>query len=1263
MPTWTQAQKTAIETRGTDVLVSAAAGSGKTASLTERIIGSILGGTPLERILIVTFSRAAASDMRAKLTRELRKRAAEATENKAINRARCTDDIEIGENKAINRARCTDDIEIGENKAINRARCTDDTEIGENKAINRALAALPNANIGTIHSFCLSLLKRNYGELSLPAKLRVADDSEAKLMKSECMDDTLDHFFSEKSPAAEGDARKRDPATDFVELVDQLLGGQTDDALASTLLSLYDKTSCLPERYRTLIASAEEMKKSAEDGKFLLSDCGGAVRRYIDRGLEFYGAVFSAAVRELSVIPELNRKYSPAFEYLEAYVRRAGKILVSGDFDALGKHFSELSPPRLGVVRDGKTPRTEYFKAKKTEFTAFVKSVRERYLALGGQGLSKTLSRTASVTLGIVRVLDEFDRRYAEEKRRRGLLDYEDLEHFALALLRSPERASVIKADYDEIYIDEYQDVNAVQNEIFSAIAEKNRFMVGDVKQSIYAFRGADPTLFDSLRKSYEKITDVPSEPPTGGAAVYMSDNFRCDTPVVGFTNAVCGRIMPHGNVSYTDDDALRRSKLAEEPIYTPVSILVAESGELSDAPNAESGLEAADAEPEMLARELERLLREEKRQSGERIRPRDVAILLRSAAAGRAERIERALERHGIPVANGTKQSFFECPEVLFVLCLLNTVDNPLRDIYLAGALRSPAFGFSLDELIRIRGDEKGPLYRRLCAVASDADASPELVSKCREAADRIASWRERAKMSTAAEIIAMIYEETGIEALVFSDANRENGAAPPEVRAENLSLLYDYARNYEASAFRGLHKFLDFVGSLIERGVTASIGDASSGGEDAVRIMTVHQSKGLEFPVTCLAYTGAPRNEQDLRAGVIYEKTAGLAMPLRAEPSEDGLESSVMLETLPHRAVAAATSELLAAEEMRILYVALTRAEERLIITGKLKNAVEKLENMRADADFYGAHTVYSERTYLGWMLSAIFAEEKLGNTVHAQIRIVSPDESEINVDLPTEKKNATEGCDAKKEPDRAEVERLKAIIREELAYRYPYARLGELPAKLSVSVLSPDVLDPDTDGTLLAAEHTSADSSAAEEAAAAGTATHTFMQFCDFAQAETDARAEAERLIAEGFMRKSDADLIRYGELEVFFRSEIYQKMKNADEIRREMRFNVRLSAADFASAQEDRELYANEKLLVQGVIDCFFRDADGITLVDYKTDRLSAYELSHPSVAAQKLLDRHARQLGYYACALGEMYGEKPHRVYIYSLPLGDVIEVK
>lgn len=1227
MPDWTKAQRAAIYTVGSDVLVSAAAGSGKTATLTERIINHIKDGASLDRFLIVTFSRAAAADMKAKLLRELRRRAEDAPDDKALA---------------------------------------------------RAIAELPSARIGTIHSFCASLLRRYYGELSLPAKSRIADEAEAKLMKRECMDESLDYFYSlPEGTLPEGELP--DPETDFVALTDHLLGAAGDEVLADTLLMLYDKTSCLPRRHETLADSAAALRAAATDGSFLLSDSGAPVRRHVKRGLDYYIAIFDTAVTELAVMEGFAEKHLPAYEYISRFLHTASTLLSLGDYVALSEHLLQFAPPSLRSVKGDKLPRTEYFKDKKAELTKFIKAIRASYFSVSAEELARTLRRTASVTMGIVRVLDEFDRRYAAEKRRRGALDYGDLEHYALRLLSDPQMAARVAADYDEIYIDEYQDCNAVQDQIFAAVARRNRYMVGDVKQSIYAFRGADPTLFDSHRRSYRKVdtdTDTPDygSAVSDGASVFMSDNFRCDSTVIDFTNAVCGAIMPYGNVSYTDEDALRFGKAQNgAPLLTappsPVKIVLAVA-EKSDADADEDGAvtSGADAEAEVLAREVESLLR-----SGRA--PDDIAILLRSVARGRAQRIEDALCRHGIGVSNDAKPNFFECPEVLLVLCLLHTINNPLRDVYFAGALRSPVFGFSLDELISIGqygGTAKRPLYRSFCELAK-SDLDTPLADKCRRTLNTVERWRRSAQFASADDIIAALYKETGIEALLRSDANRNNGTTPPSQRAANLDALYEYARTYEANSYHGLHRFLEYISSIIDSGATA-IGDASAASSGNVRIMTIHQSKGLEFPVVILANCGTARNEKDARASLIYEKTAGAAMCLRAD---DLGQSTVMLETLPHRAVAAAMSESLAAEEMRLLYVALTRAKEQLIITAKTDDAEKAVARRRENAEFFGEHTVFSERSYIGWILSSLFYRESVGEDISAYCRIVSAD-VDLGVDtvLVGDKDGDNIDTSVTAPPDRAAVTEAKALITEQLSFVYPYSRIGKLPAKLAVSMLHPAVLDEDAtmldnttldDGALKerSDDPARAPSPEAEAAAKAGTATHLYMQFCDFAAAETlGVRAESERLCRLGFMRQEDADLIRFDEVEAFLRSDIYGKMKRARQLWRERRFNIRLPASDFTENPDDRELYSDEELLVQGVIDCFFLDENGdLILLDYKTDRLSPYELSHRRAAEEKLSSRHKRQLSYYEKALSAIFGKPPKHTCIYSLPLGDTIEVK
>ncbi len=1204
MPNWTQAQTAAITVSGRDLLVSAAAGSGKTAALTERILRHIKSGAKLDRFLVVTFSRASAADMRSKLTRELKRAAAEDPSDKTIA---------------------------------------------------KALTELSGTKIGTIHSFCLSVLKKYHARLSLPPKMRVADDAEAKLMKTECMEETIEHFFSLSAD--------EEMSEEFIFLTDHLLGGEADDKLSASLLSLYEKTVCLPKRYEALLDSADELSSAAEDGKFLLTDCGRGIGRRLSRELSYYESIFRAAVTEFSVGDDYIKKYLPAFVSLCEFVSSCLSLLREGDYDGIGEKFRSFKNPTLGAIKGEKSPETEFYKVKKTEFGKFVTESAARFFSVSGDALAVTLRRTARVTRAVVSVLSEFDRRYSAEKRRVGLLDYEDLEHFTLKLLSDSETAKMVSADYDEIYIDECQDVNAVQNSIFEAIARENRFMVGDVKQSIYAFRGADPTLFDSYRKKYTKISSSEDgDKGEGGAAVFMSDNFRCDRSVIEFTNAVCGAIMPHGNVSYTEDDELRHGKAEPDSEAFPVRVILSSDTDEDEADEAdeidkadEIGASKESTEAEAVADEVARLLREEKRRDGESIAPSDIAILLRSAK-GKAEVYENALRARGIPVSNDTTPNFFECPEVLLALSILYTIDDPLRDIYLAGALRSPVFGFTLDDLIKLGGGEL-PLYRRLRDMAENAADDGELSEKCRYAYRKILRWRELARGASSAEMIADVYRETGLEALVWSEVNRHTGVTPPEVRAENLDSLFMYARNYEANSHMGLHRFLDYINNIIERDVKAQVEVSDRDGQNTVKIMTLHQSKGLEFPVTVIAGCGSKRNEQDAKESLLFDKAAGLAMRLRAD---DGGVSPIMLETLPRRAVMLSIFDTLAAEEMRLLYVGLTRARERLIISAKLPDAEKFIEKRRREARFFSEHTAYAEKSYIGWILSALFLAQEKGCDISEFCEIVT-----LNSDGGKEK--VISGASDRGEaftPDPERVREYREILEKRFSYVYPYKKLGALPAKLAVSDLSPTILD-DEDAAVLETETKKEPMSPeAERAAAAGTATHIFMQFCDFENAERNGvDGEIERLVRCGFIRQSDAELIRRDEAERFFRSEIYGKMKSAKNIWRERRFNLRLPASEFTEDAENRDLYSSEEVLVQGVIDCFFEDENGeVSVIDYKTDRLTPYEISHPRAAKEKLLSRHKTQLGYYGAAVGEMFGAPPKHIYIYSLPLGDTVEI-
>ncbi|MCD7776163.1 MAG: UvrD-helicase domain-containing protein, partial [Firmicutes bacterium] len=839
---------------------------------------------------------------------------------------------------------------------------------------------------------------------------------------------------------------------------------------------------------------------------------------------------------------------------------------------------------------------------------------------------NKSVGITVSIAEGIVSLLERFEERYTEEKLHRGLCNYTDLERYAYKLLKNDETAAEVAADIDEIFIDEYQDVNEIQDAIFkmisSARAECRRFMVGDVKQSIYGFRGADPTIFDKYRRSFSEGKE--------GKLIFMSENFRCDEGIVNFTNDVTGRLFSCGNVSFTEDDALRHAKGTDGVSFGNVKFIITERGD-----------EAVEAEAESVAAEAEKLMR------GGRAAD-DIVILMRSAK-DRAAVFENALRRHNIPVRNDTIPSFFECPEVLLMLCLIGMSNNPLYDIYTAGALRSPVFGFSLDELIVVKGGGDEPLYRALIKAAEDgSEVTDELRAKCADAAEIINEWRECAVRMPSDEFVLMLYRKTGMEGIIASRANMSVGSVPLDVRRENLTSFYEYAKRFESGSFRGVHRFLEYINDMIERGVSADIKRTAGGG--CVKIMTIHQSKGLEFPVVFLSGCGSKRNASDTSKSLLFDRETGVAMKIRPDP-----ERAAVTDTLLRASASAAIEKKNDSEEMRILYVGLTRAKEQLYVTAETRHtADELLSNAACEARFFSSHTVREKKTPLEWILTAA-----IGDDGRLPYEIIGGDEradeprsfDEVGRTLTDEKSAGTTDADL--------VSAAKETMLRNINFVYPYERTGGIPAKISVSRLTPDYLDRTDEDSVPYSFDVPEEKT---EAALAGTATHLFLQFCDFESAAKSIDAEADRLVTEGYMRQSDRLLIRTDESKAFFRSKTYKKLASADRVWREKRFNVPFPASEFTEDESAKRLYAQSEVLVQGVIDCMYVTGGEVTIIDYKTDRLTPYEIAHRDAAEEKLRSRHARQLNLYGRAAAALFGKPPTHLYVYSLALGDEIEI-
>jgi len=1177
---WTEAQKAAIELEGHSLLVSAAAGSGKTAVLTERIIRRITAKeNPLDitRCAIVTFTRAAASELKERLA-----------------------------------------------KALSSACAAEP----KNKRLSNQLVKLSSAKIGTIHSFCFDIIRSNFSALGLRSGVRIAEEAEIRLRKKDIMNRIIDGFYDA--------VQDNSSIANFGDFVDIFVGDR-DDRLADILIGIYDKLMTVPDGLLML----EKQRTSLEAADGLPTDgWGKVIRSMVSSELEYYSRIFAMAADCMTDGGKLEKNYLPSFEYDRSYCVTLCGILKNGTYDEIRQVLSEYSPITLGrgVKTAEQTGEILLYKKHRTDFSARLKSLRTRYFTMTSEQLEDSKRRTSQVTSDILTLLREFDAALTKEKQRLGILDFSDLEILTYRLLYNEDgsitpTAHTVSESYDEIYIDEYQDTNELQDSIFRAISKPdNRFMVGDIKQSIYGFRGAAPGLFAGYRGEfapYSNAEPVPEDAP--GLTVYLSNNFRSDKPIIDFANVIFGCLFTNagGNIPYSKEDALICSK-TDRPEY-PVEIALIESSDDED----ESG--DITLEAEYVAEQISKLL-------DEGVKPGEIAILFRSAKKS-AKPFEAALEKLNVPYYNDVTKSFFENPEILLAMCLLNTIDNPTRDIYLAGTLRSPLFGFTLDELARIR--LKFPDSPSLYESLKDYTAENSF-EKADHFFEKLNEWRSFAASKPVDKLIWHLWQDTGMTGIGSGLARK------------NLMLLYDYARRFEGGSFKGLYNFILYINDILSERETLENAKEFSESDDTIKLTTIHRSKGLEYRVVFVCGTSGGFNKTDLNEPILFESSLGAAVRLRDETG------FARFTTPMRQALALKLAENTIEEEMRVLYVALTRPKERLYITAEVKNAAEVLDDAENSAMFLSEYSLSKGANYLSWILTALKASPEYNAynlSIYTNGDITSPGRRVVEADKDN---TAIPG-------NELTADEYRRLVFERFDYEYPYRRLTGLPAKLTVSKLHPGVLDEDD--TSADIEDSSGhmpeiriprflEGEQPATGAMRGTATHTFMQFCDFDYVEKyGIKEELERLVTDEYITRASADLVNIWMLERFFKSKLYRDIRQAKQVWREVRFNIKYPASDFTNDSEAIAGLRDEYILVQGVIDCFYTTDDGrLILVDYKTDYIPQELRETPGAPEAMLLERHSRQLGYYKEAVQQLTGMKVDRTVLYSFSLAKDITV-
>ncbi len=1167
---WTPAQAQCIHSHDGTLLVSAAAGSGKTSVLVQRILERITHPThpvDVDRLLVMTFTRAAAAEMKDRLAKGL---------------SACI-------------AERPDDLRL-----------------------QRQQALLPRASIGTVDSFCSELLRENFHLLDISPRFRVAEEQQLVLLQNDAISDTLNEFYAENDPA-------------FCELASMLSSSRSDALLADTVLRLYHFLQPHPDPNEWL----EHMASIYDDTAVIKeTEWGQCVTAYVQAALTKGLRLCETALALTERDAVLTEKYRPAIADDLAFLRRAAAVCQDGSWNDLLGTLEQYVATALGTVRacDDLAVK-ERVKALRGEVKSLIQGL-PKYLGSTEELCRTDLRDTGRVIRALYAVVRRFSERYTEKKAAGRLLDFSDMEHLALRLLIEKDKngnriptafARELSARYDEVLVDEYQDTNEVQDTLYRALSrdETNLFFVGDVKQSIYGFRQAMPELFLNRRAKYP-LFDGEHYPAT----VILGNNFRSRREVTEAVNFVFRQLMTeeNGGLRYDDREALVCSATYPEADgHDPEVILVdpVVNGEKWDADTAEAEVLCA------RIRELVGTLRVGS--DSHPLRYGDCCILLRS----RRPVFREVLEANGIPVVADTTGAFFDTAEIRLALSVLRCIDNPLQDIPLTAWLLSPLCGFTPDDMAAIRQcRRKTALYNALTAAAHGDD--PRLAERCRRAVDFLTRYRTLAAQLTVDRLITRLYEETALPELMSARTDGER-------RRVNLQLLQEVCGRFDQQGFRGLSSFIRYIDRLQSQGMDLP-GAAAADTGDAVHIMTIHSSKGLEFPVVFLAGLSHEFNDRDLTKDLLMHAKLGAGIKRRNE------ETCNRYVTLPHQALALTISAEQRAEELRVLYVAMTRAREKLCLSMVLGEPHKKLTSLAASLDKQETLSPFSVRCAKSmgeWILAALLRHPSATEWRHMIDRedlplLTNDIPWQFSIRTPTVQGVAT--VDDEAAPVSADPA-LVQCIRDRMAYVYPHTALSRVPAKLAAS----DTAHHTVSRQFVAAARPAFQSTGGLTPAERGTAMHTFMQFADYTHAADEIESEILRLTADGFLTDEQAVSLDRKKLGAFFRSDLYTRMCRAKRCLREYSFTTLHPAAHIDPLAD-----AAEHLVIQGIADCVFEEDGALVIVDYKTDRVST---------ADELTERYRHQLNIYRRAVSDALALPVRECVLYSFALGTTVTVE
>lgn len=1168
---WTKEQQEAIDLQKPHLLVSAGAGSGKTAVLVERILEKITDKShpvDISTLLIVTFTRAAASEMRERISQAIYDRLANDPYNELLQ---------------------------------------------------QQLAHLSICDITTIDAFCLTIVKNNAVALQIDSTFSILDNMESEMLKSEILDQTLEELYQNGS-------------SHFLSFAGKFVGLKNDDPLKNILLNTYSFLRSIPF-YMDWLCQKINMYHRKES----FEEWSHVIFHYLLPQLALCEKNYAVL---LETFPK-EKESQKAYEILSAEKEQCHILydaVKQKDWDKAYLALQQINFVTLRMNIKDKEAASEYRALRDSSKTIMIRA-KEEFITLDKESCLKNMNALYPLLQGLYEAISLFDQQLSEAKASKNSYEFSDAEHMALQLLSKKQGDQIVPSDYaydignnyTEILMDEYQDTNELQEKIFNLMDNNcQRFYVGDLKQSIYKFRHANPYIFRQKMNTY--YTDTKKD----DVQINLLKNFRSRSSVLSSINTIFQDIMTNdlGDLDYQNAEELicgasYGAWQNQELEQTDLLLVDVNSVSSDDRDNMLDELTSYEKEALAISRRIKELMNApfmiEDKGVCRPITFRDIVILMRSPSPS-SEEFNRIFAAEGIPLYSNTAGQYFTSREMTIVISLLEIIDNPLNDIPLVCVLRSAIFHFTDEELLCIKLAGDFPYYyQKVCEVAKGDDL---ISQKCADFLAYLSNWQEQSYYLPVSDLLWKIYEDTDFFSIC---AVMNNGSK----KIANLRLLYYKAEQYEKSHYRGLYHFIDFIKCVQMNGNDMGEAKMIAENQNVVRMMSIHNSKGLEFPVVFCAGMGKRFNQTDLNQKILLHNQIGIGL--------DYVDESLPYSypNLSRTAVKLQLQKENLSEEMRLLYVAMTRAKEKLILVASLKNTEKSFDKwykgsllskqMRTDY-------LMTNRSYIDWIMPSILR----CNHINSYAQVTGQNEKNLFHIKEIDANNLQKTTDSSKEKPSSLEDKHKKMIDENFSYRYPFENATMTENKLSVSQLNQE-----TTNKLYPRDYSNKvpqflRKETKPTAAQIGTLNHLIMQKIDLQHTtRKDIEELKDHFLSEKLILPEEANYISSEEIENFFKSPLGMRLKQSKEVYREVSFEM-----NWPNENADN-------ILIQGIIDCFFIERDSIILIDYKTNS------SHTSFDI--LRQKYQTQIEVYASAIEKIMKKKPKEKFIYLFSDENVIK--